>query len=283
MKTNKNPKISVIIPVYNGERYIKEAIDSVLNQTYENYEIIVINDGSTDNTIKILKNYVNKIRWKNQENKGVVSAKNSGIKIAKGEYFAYLDADDVFLPDKLELQIKKLNENPKLGLVFCEYYYMDKNGKIIKLIKPTKKIKLIQDNFIPTSGVICKKSCLEKIGIFEYDVGSDYDWDLWLRISEQFPISYVNKPLLKYRIHSSNISRTRVKNIVDYELEMKIKLLEKAYLRRNKPFWLKMKILRAKLERQIYKLPIISDKKVLPLLKKLYDLVNKIEKKLLKI
>jgi len=122
-------KVSVIIPAYNAE-YIREAIDSVLNQTFKDFEIIVIDDGSTDNTPNILKSYGNKIRWKSQENKGSASATNEGIKMAKSEYIAYIDADDVCLPERLEIQIKYLDEHPDVGLVYTDFYQIDENNKI---------------------------------------------------------------------------------------------------------------------------------------------------------
>lgn len=128
-------KVSIIIPVYNGERYVSEAIDSVLNQTYKDFEIIVIDDGSKDDTLNILRMYGEKIRWESQENKGQASAINEGIKMAKGKYIAYLDADDVCLPERLKIQVKYLDEHPDVGLVYADFYQTDENGKIRRAVK----------------------------------------------------------------------------------------------------------------------------------------------------
>lgn len=257
-----NGKVSVIIPVYNGEKYIRNAIDSVINQTYRNFEIVVANDGSTDNTVEILKEYGDKIRWKSQENKGPASAKKFGTSMAKGEYLAYLDSDDMFLPDKLKQQVDYLDKHPEVGLVYSGYYQVDEKGEIVKLISCNKKkALLIQQNYVPTSGVMCRRECIDNVGVFDEDLGSNYDWDMWLRISEKYPIHCISKPLFKYRVHGENISLTR-SNRLDYERKVKILLLEKAYQRRGEPSWLKFKIIRAKFERKIGRIWLLSDERL---------------------
>ncbi|MCK4735030.1 MAG: glycosyltransferase [Methanophagales archaeon] len=255
-------KVSIIIPVYNGERYISEAIDSVLNQTYRDFEIIVIDDGSKDNTSNILRMYGEKIRWKSQENKGPASAKKIGTSMTEGEYITYLDSDDMFLPDKLKQQVDYLDKHPEVGLVYSDYYQVDEKGKITKLISCNKKnVPLIQQNYVPTSGVMCRRECFDNVGVFDESLGGDYDWDMWLRISEKYPIYCIPKPLFKYRVHGENISLTRP-NRLDYERKVKILLLEKAYQRRGKPSWLKFKIIRAKFERKIGKIWPLSDERL---------------------
>ena len=253
--------VSVIIPVYNGEKYIRDAIESVLNQTYKNFEIVVADDGSTDNTVEILKEYGDKIRWKSQENKGPASAKKFGTSMAKGEYLAYLDSDDIFLPDKLELQVNYLDKHSEVGLVYSDYYQVNEKGEITKLSCSKKNLLLIQQNYVPTSGVMCRRECIDTLGRFDENLGSNYDWDMWIRISEKYPIHCIPKPLFKYRGHGENISLTRP-NRLDYERKVKILLLEKAYQRRGKPSWLKFKIIRAKIERKIGKTWPLSDERL---------------------
>lgn len=254
--------VSVIIPVYNGEKYIRNAINSVLNQTYRNFEIVVADDGSIDNTVEILKEYGDKIRWKSQENKGPASAKKFGTSMAKGEYLTYLDSDDMFLPDKLKQQVDYLDKHPEVGLVYPGYYQVDEKGEIVKLISCNKKkALLIQQNYVPTSGVMCRKACIDVLGGFDENLGSNYDWDMWLRISEKYPIHCIPKPLFKYRVHGENISLTRP-NRLDYERKVKILLLEKAYERRGKPSWLKFKIMRARIERKIGKIWPLSNERL---------------------
>jgi glycosyltransferase involved in cell wall biosynthesis len=133
-------KVSVIIPVYNGDRYILQAIESTLNQTYQDYEIVVIDDGSSDNSFEILQPYLqsnrDKIRYQKQDNQGVAAARNLGLKIARGSYIAFLDQDDYFFPDKLEAQVNYLEANPEIGMVHSGWQRVDANGKFLGTIEP---------------------------------------------------------------------------------------------------------------------------------------------------
>ena len=254
-------KVSVIIPVYNGERYISEAIDSVLNQTYKDLEIIVVNDGSTDNTVEILKEYDDKIRCKSQGNKGQASAINEGIKMAKGKYIAYLDADDVCLPERFENQVKYLEEHPNVGLVYSDCYQIDENGKIQRIIKsqPHDNFVLLQKNYVPRSAVMHKRECLDEVGLFDERITGSDDWDMWIRISEKFEMGYIGKPLVKHRVHGGNISLTRPKRL-DHWRYTRMRILEKAYERRERPFWLKLILMRAKIEWRIGKMPLLGER-----------------------
>lgn len=279
MTNRKNKvKVSVIIPVYNSEKFIRDAIDSVLNQTYRDFEIIVADDGSTDSTTEILKEYDDKIRWKSQENKGPASAKNFGISMAKGKYITFLDSDDVFMPDRLEQQVDYLNKHPAVGLVYSDYYQIDEKGETTRLISHSKEnASLIQQNYVPTSGVMCRRECIDTLGAFDENLGSNYDWDMWLRISEKYPIYCIPKPLFKYKVHGGNISLTRP-NRLDYERRVKILLLEKAYERRGKPSWLKFKIVRAKIERKIGKIWPLSDERLSGFWWRFNKAIDKIER-----
>jgi len=252
-KRKKDIIVSVVIPAYNSEKYICDAINSVLDQTYKNFEIIVVNDGSTDNTENIVKQYRNKIIYKYQENKGPASAKKLGTSLARGRYISYLDSDDIFLPEKLKLQVDYLDNHSQVGLVYCNYYCVDETEKLIELVSPSKNLLLIQENCVPTSGVMFRRECIDEVGTFDVTLGSNYDWDMWLRIPEKYPIYCIPKPLFKYRIHGKNISLNRP-NRLDYARMVKILLLEKAYNRREKPTFLKFKIIRAKIERIIGKI-----------------------------
>lgn len=256
-------KVSVIIPVYNGEKYIYEAIDSILNQAYQDFEIIVIDDGSTDNTPKILKEYGSKIKWKSQENKGQASAINEAIKMANGEYIALLDSDDVYLPNKLEIQISYLDRHQKIGLVYSNRYLINADGKIIGMRRSSRpdNILLLQENYIPRSTVVHRKKCIDKVGMYDESISGNDDWDMWIRISEKFKMGYIDKPLVKYRVHGKNISLTRP-NRLDHGSKVKILLFEKAYERRGQPSWLKFKIIRTKIERKIGKIWPLSDERV---------------------
>lgn len=215
----KIPKVSVVIPVYNGEKFLSEAIESVINQTYSNWEIIVVNDGSTDGSIDILSNYNRKLSWKfyviNQKNYGPSIARNRAITKAKGEYIAFLDSDDTWLPEKLKKQVEFLELNRNIVLVYSDCYIIDSNGSMeennyfyrTKPFKGKTLHNLLNNNFIPTSTVILRRRILNDIGLFNIKFRISQDYDLWLRIAEKYTIDFLDEPLAKYRFHTEGISR----------------------------------------------------------------------------
>ncbi len=212
------PKVSVIIPAYNGAKYIKKTLSSVFNQTFKDFEVIAIDDGSQDQTKKILKNYGKKIRYIYQENKGTAAARNTGIKAAKGEYIAFLDQDDLWLPQKLEEQVKILDKKPKVGLVFCGSFLLNE-GRLVGFFHarlsitsaiPAKDIfnQLIEENFIPTLTVLLRKEAFDKLGLLREDLVGTDDHEMWLRVAEYgYRFEAVRKNLAIYRIHPEAQSR----------------------------------------------------------------------------
>ena len=237
-------KISIIIPTYNSAQYICEAIESVLNQTYKDFEIIVVDDGSTDNTKEVIKPYLNKIKYIYQQNSGPSAARNRGIKEAKGEYIAFLDADDIWLPQKLELQIKFMEKEKEVGLIFSDMILFNEKGIIknsflkeklffnklsIKPLSSTEKViydnvfnALLQENFIPTNTVIVKKECFNKVGFFDETLFSVEDRDMWLRIGLFYDIGFINFPLVLTRFHETNISANQ-----ELALKSRLKVMKK--------------------------------------------------------
>lgn len=208
-----NPLVSVIIPAYNSGKYIAQAIDSVLGQTYGPIEIIVINDGSTDDTGDIVKAYGDKVRSIHQENQGPSAARNAGITGAKGEYIAFLDADDAWLPGKIEKQVKVMEKRPELGLVCSGSYVVDKDDRVITEWNMPESGEetfesVYDQNFILCLTVMVRKECLDKVGLFDGSLFLSQDYDLWLRIIKHYPFHYVNEPLARYRVHSTNITRS---------------------------------------------------------------------------
>lgn len=204
-------KVSVIIPAYNCSEYISEALDSVFMQTYPDIEIIVVNDGSNDETIDILEAYDDRIKVYSQSNSGVSTARNVGAELAKGEYLAFLDSDDIWQPDKIEKQISKIEDGynmsytnrynigdigdlPTVQTAFCDM----PQGMIFK--------ELIMGNMITTSSVIIKRSKFNKLCGFESNLDYCEDWDLWLRCAERFAIGVNLEPLVKYRLHKIGLS-----------------------------------------------------------------------------
>ena len=200
-----SPLVSVIIPTYNKSHFLKHTIESVINQTYSNIEIIVIDDGSTDNTEELAKSYGSKIKYIKQNNLGGTASRNTGIKSATGKYLNFLDHDDLFLPEKIEKQVRVLESNPKVGFVHCRYFFIDEIGKQLAkvFILPEGNIykKLIAGCFIWSGAPLIRKSCIDKVGIFDESIWSS-DWDMWLRIvKEETRIACVQEPLGEYRIH----------------------------------------------------------------------------------
>lgn len=210
------PLVSVIIPCYNREEYIKQTINSVLEQTYKKIEIIVIDDGSTDNTREILDSYGNQIQvleHPNRQNKGQSAAINLGIKKSFGKYIAILDSDDYWDPTKIEKQIDFLNLNPKYGVVYANGFQVDANGKNKSKIFDTNHVQtnnpediLLNSYFNIPSNALIKKDIFKKAGYFDERLRSAQDHDMAIRLSEVSKIVYLNETLWYYRRHDDSQS-----------------------------------------------------------------------------
>ena len=205
------PNVSVIIHTYNNEKFIVETIESVLNQTYKDYEIIVVDDGSVDGTHDALLPYMQKIRYHYKENGGIASAKNTGIRLSQTEFIAFLDHDDLWVPDKLKLQMECFNGNPQVGLVYAKYTSF-RDGKELRT-KPEKGYsgwifkELLSKSFIQTSTVMVIKECLDAVGPYDESFSLGDEYDMFLRISKKFQCGFIDKGLTKYRVHDANASK----------------------------------------------------------------------------
>jgi GT2 family glycosyltransferase/glycosyltransferase involved in cell wall biosynthesis len=215
----KNPKVSVVIPAYNHEKYVGEAIQSVLDQTFQDLELIIINDGSTDNTeTEILKFKDERIRYFSQENRGLSATLNRGIKLARGEFFNFLPSDDAFLREKLEIQLKVFKGNLDLGVVFAFPQLIDAQGKEIyndpaalwPIVPHETKEEifpaLFERNFLSAPTALIRMDCLKKVGGFDESLKYAQDYDLWLRILKYYDARLLKQPLLKYRWHGDNLT-----------------------------------------------------------------------------
>lgn len=205
--------VSIVIPVYNDERYIQESVESALNQDYENLEVIVVDDGSTDATPEILKEFGERIRYIRQENQGTAAALNNGIRHAKGSLIAWLSSDDLFLPGKIKHQVRKFQEEPFLALVYTDWIMIDSQGRELKVVRspcpPPESfaIEMLRGNFINGSSVLIRRDCFEKVGYFDEALLTDSDGDMWFRLLENgCRFGHVPTPLTKYRWHSGNLS-----------------------------------------------------------------------------
>ena len=211
------PAVSVIMPTYNRADYLKKAVQSVLNQTINNFEIIVINNYSTDDTLDVIKAFNDgRIKVINFKNEGIIAkARNQGIMQSIGKYITFLDDDDLWCPDKLELQIKYLDEHPEFDLVYSNALIIDEHGNKNGLLMNSKQAKtgrvflnLLYENFVPILTVLMKREIFESIGPLTEDtsmIGRE-DYECWLRASLKYNFGYIDKPLALYRIHSEGVS-----------------------------------------------------------------------------
>ncbi|WP_293128815.1 glycosyltransferase [Microcoleus sp. bin38.metabat.b11b12b14.051] len=210
---NQIPQVSVIIPAYNGSRYIVQAVESALGQTFTDCEIIVVDDGSTDSTHQVLQPYLDKIRYIHQENRGVAAARNRGIQEAKGEFIAFLDQDDFFFPDKLAAQIALFRQQPSLGIVNSGWRIVNQQGEIISNIKPWEyfpKLDLetwvVQMPVLP-SAMMFARQWLEIAGGFNSEFDSVDDSDLMLRLAVLgCEAAWLPQITVSYRQHDQNVS-----------------------------------------------------------------------------
>jgi len=213
----KQPLVSVIIPCYNGEKFISEAIESVLNQTYQNWELIVVDDGSTDNSRNIVQKYINNkiILIKHKYNKGIAKTKNAGIVNARGKYIAFLDQDDIWLNSKLDLQLKCFElGNSDIGVVCTGMIFTDdvlRPRYIFKGFDDIDQEKLIKNLYLkPTNSssiMMVKKECFDRIGTFNEDLIGWDDYELLMRLATISQIKYIRGPLVKKRIHKDNAQK----------------------------------------------------------------------------
>jgi glycosyltransferase involved in cell wall biosynthesis len=239
---SNTPLVSVIIPTYNRAHLITEAVESVLAQTYQNFELIVVDDGSTDNTGQVLRSFGSKIQLISQNNLGVAEARNIGIKTARGVYIAFLDADDLWLPDKLSSQIGFLDQNPNIEIVYCDVYLADERGRIFSCIHAhhTDHIfpYLLQKNIVvgSASSVMLRRTCFEKTGLFDPMLDALEDWDMWLRLAACFRFGLVPRPLVEIRVQKGG--RTQDAGIEGHRRAMAMmytKLMQNSITRQAMP------------------------------------------------
>ncbi|MCI0591327.1 MAG: glycosyltransferase [Gammaproteobacteria bacterium] len=207
------PLVSVVIATYNMAGYLPLAIRSVLEQTYDRIEALIVDDGSTDDTRSVVEPFLSdsRIRYLGQENKGQGAAKNHGVREAKGEYVAFLDADDLWAHDKLELQLPVFLDSEGVGVVYSRYIQIDEAGREVgisqnEFFRGRVSGPLLVFNFIGFGTSVVKKECFDRLGYFKEDLGMGIDYDLWLRFSTQYEFDYVDRPLLYYRLWSGQMS-----------------------------------------------------------------------------
>ena len=200
-KKQENPLVSVIIPTYNRGWIIKEAIDSVLAQDFKDFELIVVDDGSTDNTPEILNSYRGDILVFRQDNQGVSAARNRGIAEASGRFIAFLDSDDLWLPQKLFRQVEFFNKNPDAQICQTEETWIRKGVRVNPKKRHKKPWGMIFEPslalcLVSPSAVMIRRSLFKKVGGFDETLPACEDYDLWLRISCRYPVCLIDTPLI---------------------------------------------------------------------------------------
>jgi glycosyltransferase involved in cell wall biosynthesis len=241
------PKVSVIIPTHNRSELLRVAIQSVLNQTFEDFEIVVVDDASKDDTEDVAKGIGdNRIVYiRHETNRGEGGTRNTGVKNSKGEYIAWLDDDDEWLPEKLQRQVAILDYSPKeVGGVYTGWIIIDGNtGRILSSLLPSKRgnifLELLYEFHILVSSLMLRKSCFEKVGWFDESIPFGLDHDMWVRIAKEFQFECIEEVLAKYRIHDKRLTTNLDLSIAGHEkffekykqwLEMRPKVYSKKYL-----------------------------------------------------
>lgn len=211
---------------YNAEQYIELAIESVLQQSFSDLELVIVNDGSTDQTLDVINKFAiqdNRIKVLSQENQGQTVAKNEGIRASSGDFIGFCDADDIWTKDKLRKQLNVFEQDLKVGVVYTDTASIDASGQFIKVrkaeSKPEGKIteKLLMDNFIPFGTALVRSEVLESVGGFNTKYRMGIDWDLWLRVSLSWEFAYLQEQLYLYREWENQMSRNFKKRF-DYSI-----------------------------------------------------------------
>lgn len=221
--------VSVIIPAYNSEKFIEEALESLFTQTFPASEIIVIDDGSEDGTDDLLKKHTGKIKYYYQENSGLAAARNAGIKVSSGSYLAFLDADDLYYPEKIEIQKTFLDDCPEVDMVFSDFEYF--GGTLLRRAIPDSFkegkgnlfLDLFRYNCIAIPTVLIRRRCFEEVGLFDETLRAAEDYDFWLRLIRHKKVGYIDHVLAKVRLHPENMSKD-----ADLMCEYEIKVMDKA-------------------------------------------------------
>ena len=219
------PTVSINLCCYNSEKYLRETLDSIINQTYKDWELVIINDGSSDSTEAIICKYIKNgypIIYHYQENKGIGASRNEALKLSNGEYIAFIDHDDTWIPGKLEKQVDLFHANPNFGLVYSDCYFVYPGGKRVlgsrffNFKRGHVFKEMLASNFIILSTAVVRKDALNEFGGFpDYKVAEEFA--LFLKIAKENPVDFISEPLANYRYHEENASKDLRINLKEIE------------------------------------------------------------------
>ena len=210
-----DPKVSVVIPTKNRAHYVSSAIQSVLDQTFGDFEIIVVDGASTDNTREVIAKFDDeRVRYiREKKDRGVSASRNIGIRRSRGKFIAFLDDDDLWMPTKLEKQLNLINKNSDIGVVYTGCWEINisgaraRTGYIFFPLRGNIFSDILKKNYIGNcSEMLVRKECFDRIGLFDEKLPASEDWDMWIRLSTHYQFDYVNEPLVLYRVHEKRIS-----------------------------------------------------------------------------
>jgi len=225
-----NPKVTVLMSVFNGEKYLREAIDSILNQTFKDFEFIIINDASTDKTLRILNDYNDPriIIYNNKKNIGLTKSLNIGLRMAKGKYIARQDADDISTHDRLEKEVHFLEKHKNHAVVGTSAKIIDKDNVIIQLLdRPAKdeQIRKVLEirNCINHGSAMIRRTHLNEVGQYDENMLRSQDYDLWLRLSKKYRLANLSEYLYLWRKHAENIE---AKNFIEQNIFVALAIIK---------------------------------------------------------
>lgn len=240
-----DPRVSVIIPTKDRPHYVAQAICSVLNQEFRDFEILVVDGTAEDHTEEVISKFTDqRIRYIPQEiDKGVSAARNLGITRSRGEFVAFLDDDDLWMPRMLEAQLCQFIRKPWIGAVCTSAFLVRKDGKSLGRWHPYLRgnifPKILEKNYLGNcSGMMVRKNCFERAGLFDENLPAAEDWDMWIRLAKFYDFDYVDEPLLLYRIHGESISndlnaRLKAEKLLFEKFSPELRKIENAIIEGN--------------------------------------------------
>lgn len=242
-------KVSVIIPAYNAMNYLPETLKSVLRQSFADFEVLIIDDGSSDNLVQWVSELLDpRVKLISQNNQGVSVARNTGITHAQGEFVAFLDADDLWEPTKLEKQVRYLEDNPEVGLVYTWTAFIDQSGKFTGILLASHaegnvwEQIVVLDMISTGSSPMVRRNCFDSVGLFDPHISGGEDRDMWTRIAAHYPLGVIKEPLTLYRRHPNNTTKNCKKMVQELrqviEKTFQSTPIELLYLRNRSYGWM---------------------------------------------